>query len=802
MSERVSARPVPAPPAARPYSPSTTGLTLNLFPARLSTTTVTVWSGLYPGPEQAEAFEVAQPGVVTWRDPDDNSRMYMWDPTKAFTPPAGFAEVTVRLDESPPLFERLIEDAVFARLAALGFQRKSEGWVNYGRPSLLAEVPQLASAVSEDIGIYPKIVAEVFFTKDASETLVIGLVVDVLYTTRMDVTAAEWIAAGLGEQLRGLYVTLVPTSDEAAKHPEDAGRCIGRIDGLRGDRCVLTDLRDPALATVPLVAIAPEPTRANLGLYLTTRYEKAYAAGEQALTRKLRELVRPRNRHKLARGLVLSRLQPPNTPYADDGIAILPGVTVRFGEMVQTSADSFPSRRLTDPEYSFDQAAAKYARKVDAGIQKYGPYDQQRMRSAPLRLLVVAPKENQGDVKLAMQKLLGGVQTARNVFTGLKHMYRLENLQLSYAFAASANMKDYAEAVTRALKEAPTTPGGEPRFHMLLTIIRDAHRLLPDSENPYFQTKALALTSEGVPTQAITVEKLRQNDTNLQYILNTMAVACYAKLGGTSHVLKLPAADADTPTELIFGVGRSAGSTRRSGRYGEREQTVGFATVFRANGEYLYNDSTPYCDDAHYEEALEETIRRTVEKVAAFEQLPDGAPLRLIFHVPRRPGRREERPILNAVGKLPRFNITFALVHVNDDHHLQLFDLGNQDPKTYGGTQKPEAMFLPPRGVAVALGPRERLVTFIGVDQYRGNGSPAPLRITLDKRSTFTDVDYLTQQLYLLSFMSVRSLNPGIAPVTVSYAERLAQLTAHLRGVQQWTVELIQQKLGRKLWFI
>jgi hypothetical protein len=111
-------------------------------------------------------------------------------------------------------------------------------------------------------------------------------------------------------------------------------------------------------------------------------------------------------------------------------------------------------------------------------------------------------------------------------------------------------------------------------------------------------------------------------------------------------------------------------------------------------------------------------------------------------------------------------------------------------------------MFLPPRGLAVTLGPRERLVTFIGVDQYRGNGSPAPLRITLDKRSTFTDVDYLTQQLYLLSFMSVRSLNPGIAPVTVSYAERLAQLTAHLRGVQQWTVELIQQKLGRKLWFI
>ncbi len=110
-------------------------------------------------------------------------------------------------------------------------------------------------------------------------------------------------------------------------------------------------------------------------------------------------------------------------------------------------------------------------------------------------------------------------------------------------------------------------------------------------------------------------------------------------------------------------------------------------------------------------------------------------------------------------------------------------------------------MYLPSRGLAVTLGPRERPVTFIGVQQYRGTGSPAPW-ITLDKRSTFTDIEYLTQQLYWLSFMSVRSLNPGIAPATISYAEKVAHLTAHLRGVQQWTVDLIQQKLGRRLWFV
>jgi len=762
---------------------------------------VTVWSGLYTTAEAAAEIERSQAGLLTWRDPDDGTRLYAWHPSNGSSAPKGFSPVTVRLAEQPRLFERMIEDAVFRRMKELGFEERGAGWVNYQKPSLLAHVPSLATAVKEDIGIYPKIIAEVFFSKKPDGELMIGLVVDVLYATRMQISAAEWKAAGLEEQLRGIYVNLLPNNPEANRLPDMVGRCVGRIDGLRGETAILSDLRDRQLAAAALGSVAPEPTRVNLGRYLAARYERAYAAGEKALTQQLRELVRPKSRHKFARGLVLDRLQPEDTPYADEGLTIAPGVTVRFDDMAVTGADTFPVRRLVDPEYSFDGAGQKHERKVDQGLQRFGPYDQERMARKQLRLLVVVPAEHLGETKLAMQKLLNGVSTLRNVFTGLKKMYRLHDLQITYSVAATANMKDYSEAVHRSLREAPAAQAGEPHFHMLLTVIREAHRNLPTSENPYYQTKALALITEHVPTQAITVEKLRQKDDNLQYILNTMAVACYAKLGGTSHVLKLPKPD-DTPTELIFGIGRSTGSIRESGRYGDREQTVGFATVFRANGEYVYNDSTPYCDDDKYEEALEETIRRSIERVAAFEQLPDGAPLQLIFHVSRRAGHREERPILNAIGKLPRYKIKFALVHVNDDHRMQLFDLANRNPKSRYGDAKPEAAYLPARGMAVTIGPRERLVTFIGVGQYRGNGSPAPLRITLDKRSTFTDIEYLTQQLYLLSFMSVRSLNPGIAPVTISYAERLAQLTGQLRGVQQWTVELIRLKLGHKLWFI
>jgi hypothetical protein len=692
-------------------------------------------------------------------------------------------------------------DAVHARLDRLGFVQKGTGFVNYASRNLLGEVPALSGVLGESIGIYAKVVVEGFFTRSAVGTMISGVIVDVLYTTRMDVTAAEWVAAGVGDALSRVYVKLVRGSPEAARFPQFEDVAIGRVAGIRGDRCVLDDIRDTALAEIPLTSVAPEPTRSNLATYLLARHESAYQAGEQDLIRRLRALVRPRTRHRYAEGLVLRRIQTPNA--LSPGITLVPGMNVRFSVMARVGPDTFPALRLNTPEYSFDPAGEKLARRVDEGLQRHGPYDSRRTRRQEFRLLVVAPADNKGDATVAVQKLLGGIKTRQNVFTGLKQMYRLERLQVTQAIIEprfGTSMQGYSEAVRQALDVAPAPQPGDPKFHLVLTVIRESHKALPDSENPYYQMKGLALLREHVPTQAVFVEKLRQSDYDLQYILNTMAVAIYAKLGGTSHVLKIaPSANGEEArTELVFGIGRDV---RKSSRFDRGEETIGFATVFRANGEYLYNDCTPYCAGTEYERALEATIRRSVERVAAFEQLADDAKVRLIFHLPRRPGKREERAILNAIGKLPRFDIDFALVHVNDDHHLQLFDTANINPRTRSGQARPEAALLPARGWSVAIGPRERLVTFVGPDQYKGNGCPAPVRLTLDKRSTFTDVDYLTQQMFSLSFMSARSLTPGIAPVTVAYAEQLAHITGRLRSVGQWTVELIQEKLGQKLWF-
>lgn len=784
-------------PAHDPHRGATTAPTvINVFPATFSDDIVAVGVGRWTTPEAAKALREEHPGLRTWRDVADGSRLYAWFASAETALPPGFRPVTVRLDEAPMIFKRMLTDAVEARFVALGFDQRRDAFVNYAKGSIVAQVPALAGVATEGLGIYPKIVPRVHYTWTAANTLIIGLVVDVLYTTRLDVPVSAWLAAGIEDVIKGSYVVLLPHAPEAKQYPHLVGRSLGRVDLIRQRHLRLEDPRDPDLVEVLQTSVAPEPTRANLGAYLAARDRKAWQTGERELKARIDNLVRPKRRHELAHKAV-ERL----THGLSDGLPVHGALRATFGGMLRAGGTDFPISRLREPTYRFDPVSdSRTATRVDVGLRQHGPYDQRDCQGKQMRILVVGLEENRREIEAALRKLEDGIATPQRVFGGLRTMYRLRELDIVHAFAPRTRANEmvrYATATAEAIRRAPARGPGRSKFDLVITVIQRRFRELPDSENPYFQTKALALVLDGVPTQAVFIENLRVRDRALQYILNTMALACYAKMGGTSHVLDVR--DDDEGTELVFGIGRAMVGQDRHGD--GREETIGFATVFRANGQYLFNDCTPYCQRDRYEVALEQTIIGTVEKVAAFQGLTDGAKLRLIFHVPRRPGRHEERAVLNAVGKLPRFDVTFALVHVNDDHHFQAFDTSNTTGRGWRG-EKAEAALMTKRGLCMALGPDERLVTFVGADQYRGFGSPGPVLVRLDARSTIEDIDYLAQQLYLLSFMNVGSLNPGVAPTTIAYAEKLAQLTGHLRRHERWSVELIHEKLGRRLWFI
>jgi len=336
-----------------------------------------------------------------------------------------------------------------------------------------------------------------------------------------------------------------------------------------------------------------------------------------------------------------------------------------------------------------------------------------------------------------------------------------------------------------------------PILHINRVMVRDDFKTLLPADNPYYVCKVFLL-SFGVTVQDVRIETIRMHERSLQWTLNTLGLASYAKMGGVPYVLKARQLERH---ELIFGIGHSV--ERPPGmRLSPADEIIGFTTVFRSDGDYLLNSCTSRTTIAQYERELEGVIVRAIQDVAAIEGIADGESIRLIFHVFKKTGQREVRAIQNAIAKTPRFKIEFALLHVNDTHSMRMFDRTYRGRIDRSAEERDLSACIAPRRLVVEIGPRERLVNFIGPQQYRFRGLPAPIRFTLDRASTFTDLDYLVQQAYELSFMSWRSFNPGTEPVTILYSEFIARLNSRLKQVGAWNQDLVRTKLGRKLWFI
>src|SRR5205814_631950 len=157
--------------------------------------------------------------------------------------------------------------------------------------------------------------------------------------------------------------------------------------------------------------------------------------------------------------------------------------------------------------------------------------------------------------------------------------------------------------------------------------------------------------SFGVPVQDLEIETLRKDERSLQFVLQNVALATYAKTGATPFVLRARQLERH---ELVFGIGKS--DERVPGaRLSAVQQVIGFTAVFRSDGDYLLNSCTPYTDVSQYERHLEDLVARVVPEVAKSEGIAAGETLRLVFHVYKSTGRREVGALENAIAKLPAY---------------------------------------------------------------------------------------------------------------------------------------------------
>ena len=290
----------------------------------------------------------------------------------------------------------------------------------------------------------------------------------------------------------------------------------------------------------------------------------------------------------------------------------------------------------------------------------------------------------------------------------------------------------------------------------------------------------------GLPSRIIEVE----------YILNNLGLAMYAKLGGIPWTL---APNPDLAHEIVVGIG-SARLTES--RRGAGERVIGITTVFSGDGQYLLANNTQEVLSEQYLEALTRSLEETVAELRSRFGWKPKDRVRFVFHQSFKEYKDiEAEAVRNFAASFTDFVVQYAFVHVSRSHNWMLFEPAATGVR-FGKSMK--GKMVPARGQCVPLGPYTALVTLSGPYQVKTayQGCPHPVLVNIHEDSTFKSLDYLARQVYNLSFMSWRGFNPSTLPVSISYSNMIVRLLGHLRHVKNWNPEALATVLKERRWFL
>ena len=153
------------------------------------------------------------------------------------------------------------------------------------------------------------------------------------------------------------------------------------------------------------------------------------------------------------------------------------------------------------------------------------------------------------------------------------------------------------------------------------------------------------------------------------------------------------------------------------------------------------------------------------------------------FHIYKSVSKNKEiRALEKVLNRYKHVNISYAFVHLNYGHNFRIYyNDGKNDLR---------------KGQYIRLNSLESLLVV-------NDNSPIPLRVTIDKRSSFKDVYYISQQAFFFSHLSERSFKPSKKPITILYPSIMANLIEKLKFVEKWDYDKLRVKgVTEKLWFL
>jgi len=411
---------------------------------------------------------------------------------------------------------------------------------------------------------------------------------------------------------------------------------------------------------------------------------------------------------------------------------------------------------LEKPTLRFNSASTFASHKFPrSGIKKFGPYDSTIFELDKIKAGIIYPNNMEGSKNIFVNSLTKG----EGQFEGFKKWFRvdLEIVEEKPLDLTNINIENQA-------------------LDIMQSDIDIIYLLFPQKEEHLYSKFKSIFSGNGLPSQFLTVEKIRAN--NIEWVIENIALASYAKVGGTPWVVSK---NLNEPDELLIGVSRVQDKSKK--------YIIGFVTLFTQNGEFiLLHSKAPVIKWDDYINGLKLLL---IEAFQAFCRIK-GKPKSIILHFRKKPGFKELEAIKNALLEIG--DIPYALIHLNEFSNIHLFDTS-------------DTTYIPLSGLITKLSTKKFLLLLDGRTERYGRkkiGVPSLLDISIDNRSTI-DIDEessrLIKQIFNISHINWRGFNANLSPITLNYSRLISKVVSDI-GIDKWNNIITSGKMMNKAWFL
>ncbi|NLY82786.1 MAG: hypothetical protein GX078_08515 [Clostridiales bacterium] len=465
------------------------------------------------------------------------------------------------------------------------------------------------------------------------------------------------------------------------------------------------------------------------------------------------------------------------------------GFEFQFTELFNDSNPLWHKLLTKNTRFIFSIHEDKIDIHADKGLKNYGPYDSISFTPKTPKIAVILNKENRGIVTSFLNKLENGIPFVKTSYgqpygQGMIKKYELSSIEWVLYETEGNTIADYSKAIKTCLSE-------NSQIDLALVQTSINHKGLKNSESPYYLAKAKFMMNN-IPVQEVNIETMKKADAQIVYILNNIALACYAKLGGTPWVIP---SNKSIDRELVIGIGSTI---IKKDRFKYDKRIVGLTTVFNSDGRYILSNKSREVEFDEYFDTLLSSLKLVMNEVSEHEGWTKGDNVRLIFHCFKPFKNKEAQAIKKVVDDLNKeYNVLYSFIHVANYHSFFIVDTNNQG--NYG-----KGKWMLSKGSGIILDKYNSLIQLTGAQDIKtpNHGMARPILIKLHKESTFIDLQYLSQQLLNFTGMSFRSFSTAPLPVTIWYSQMIAKLLGNMKDIEGWDSDNMINKLKYSRWFL